>query len=264
MRAWGILGASALLLASCSGADSDTPQGDFRVVVEYDSTMSVATFAVAAVSADGEDVWARSEHDAPLDLDPPGIRQAELQFERPAEGNLTVLVDGLSGEGAVVGSGRLEVLVDAELESVQVRLGAPVVCGDGQKLGREQCDDGGAEAGDGCSALCMIEPGWTCEGIPSRCGRCGDGTQSAGEQCDDGNMNNNDSCAQCRLNNFDTVFGPTSTGTSAVFAGALEAGSSRFVKVKLSAPGVIVVETGVPTIGLCDGMNGVNDTRVIL
>lgn len=195
MRAWGILGASALLVASCSGSDGDTPQGDFRVLVQYDSTMSVATFAVAAVTADGVDVWARSEHDAPLFLDPPGIRQAELRFERPAEGSLTVLVDGLSGEGAVVGSGRLEVVVDAELESVQVRLGAPVVCGDGQRLGREQCDDGDAEPGDGCSALCMVEPGWSCEGIPSRCGRCGDGTQSAGEQCDDGNNDDGDGCS---------------------------------------------------------------------
>jgi len=27
---------------------------------------------------------------------------------------------------------------------------------------RWQCDDGGAEDGDGCSALCQVEPSWTC------------------------------------------------------------------------------------------------------
>ena len=35
-------------------------------------------------------------------------------------------------------------------------------CGDGIKSGPETCDDGNATAGDGCSAECQQEPGYTC------------------------------------------------------------------------------------------------------
>jgi len=36
------------------------------------------------------------------------------------------------------------------------------VCGDAQLTGTEQCDDGNAQSGDGCSATCKIEPGYSC------------------------------------------------------------------------------------------------------
>jgi cysteine-rich repeat protein len=38
------------------------------------------------------------------------------------------------------------------------------VCGDGQRLGNEQCDDGNRRDGDGCSASCQIEKGFKCLG----------------------------------------------------------------------------------------------------
>jgi cysteine-rich repeat protein len=43
------------------------------------------------------------------------------------------------------------------------------VCGDGVVEPGEQCDDGNATSGDGCSATCQIESGWTCTGQPSAC-----------------------------------------------------------------------------------------------
>jgi cysteine-rich repeat protein len=43
-----------------------------------------------------------------------------------------------------------------------------VVCGDGMIVGNEMCDDGNANAGDGCAG-CNIEPGWLCSGQPSTC-----------------------------------------------------------------------------------------------
>lgn len=43
------------------------------------------------------------------------------------------------------------------------------VCGDSLIQGVETCDDGGQTAGDGCSATCQIETGWTCTGEPSTC-----------------------------------------------------------------------------------------------
>jgi len=48
---------------------------------------------------------------------------------------------------------------------------SPVVstCGDGVIGAPEACDDGDETPGDGCDAICQIEPGWTCEGEPSVC-----------------------------------------------------------------------------------------------
>ena len=48
------------------------------------------------------------------------------------------------------------------------------VCGDGALHG-EACDDGNTTPGDGCSAVCAVEDGFTCEGEPSVCGDDADG-----------------------------------------------------------------------------------------
>jgi len=42
-------------------------------------------------------------------------------------------------------------------------------CGDGVRDGDELCDDGATTAGDGCSATCIVESGYTCSGSPSTC-----------------------------------------------------------------------------------------------
>jgi len=44
-------------------------------------------------------------------------------------------------------------------------------CGDGVLAGAEACDDGNADAGDGCSATCTVDMGWACSGQPSSCSR---------------------------------------------------------------------------------------------
>ena len=109
-------------------------------------------------------------------------------------------------------------------------------CGDGVVSGAETCDDGGTTSGDGCSASCTVESGFTCASAPSSCSttcgdsitagsetcdngdnnsdapnavcrtncgalRCGDGIQDSGEGCDDGNDNNNDSCLSTCVQN---------------------------------------------------------------
>ena len=51
----------------------------------------------------------------------------------------------------------------------------------------EACDDGNVADGDGCSAICTVEP------------VCGDGELDSGEQCDDGNLLDTDAClSDCR------------------------------------------------------------------
>jgi MYXO-CTERM domain-containing protein len=47
-------------------------------------------------------------------------------------------------------------------------------CGDGRVQGGEECDDRNTTSGDGCSAGCVVEPGFVCSGEPSRCGTCMD------------------------------------------------------------------------------------------
>jgi len=45
-------------------------------------------------------------------------------------------------------------------------------CGDGVRVGREQCDDGNLNDGDGCSKLCTVEGGFAC--APKQLGAGGD------------------------------------------------------------------------------------------
>ncbi|HMA96830.1 MAG TPA: DUF4215 domain-containing protein [Polyangiaceae bacterium] len=62
------------------------------------------------------------------------------------------------------------------------------VCGDKKISGTENCDDGNAVAGDGCSNACRVESGWTCPFLGARCvaSQCGDGLRIGAETCDDG------------------------------------------------------------------------------
>ena len=65
------------------------------------------------------------------------------------------------------------------------------VCGDGQREGTEECDDGNNASGDGCTNTCVLEP------------YCGDGVVDVAEECDDGNNAAGDSCsAACAIEPF--------------------------------------------------------------
>ena len=74
-------------------------------------------------------------------------------------------------------------------------------CGDGVVVSGEECDDGNVDDGDGCSADCRVETGWSCTGAPSRCeSSCGNGVIVGQEECDDGNVDDGDGCsADCRV-----------------------------------------------------------------
>lgn len=37
-------------------------------------------------------------------------------------------------------------------------------CGDGKNYNMVQCDDGNTRDGDGCSSICVAEPGYRCRG----------------------------------------------------------------------------------------------------
>jgi fibro-slime domain-containing protein len=75
-------------------------------------------------------------------------------------------------------------------------------CGDGVLDAGEQCDDGNARPGDGCSGACQIEPGWACPTPGQPCVKiwvCGNGRVDPGEQCDDNNTVSGDGCSSTCL-----------------------------------------------------------------
>ena len=60
------------------------------------------------------------------------------------------------------------------------------LCGNGIRDTGEDCDDGNAQDGDGCSTACDVERGWSCdEATPNHCATsCGDGIAAGAEACD--------------------------------------------------------------------------------
>jgi len=75
-----------------------------------------------------------------------------------------------------------------------------LVCGNGARSPDEECDDGDADDGDGCSAACLVEAGWLCVTPGHPCAPiCGDGVVLGAEECDDGDLEKDDGCnAGCR------------------------------------------------------------------
>ena len=67
------------------------------------------------------------------------------------------------------------------------------VCGNGVVESDEDCDDGNAKSGDGCSASCRNECRWF--GANGIFDVCGDGIRDPGERCDDGNTVSGDGCS---------------------------------------------------------------------
>jgi cysteine-rich repeat protein len=127
-------------------------------------------------------------------------------------------------------------------------------CGDRAVTGSETCDDGNTGGGDGCSAGCLAEPGWACQGEPSACAVvCGDGIRLPQEVCDDGNTVGADGCSPVCLaepghvfeaepNTRDQPNGPYPFPV--VFHGAITpVGDVDHVVVETTAPGSLKVET---------------------
>jgi cysteine-rich repeat protein len=112
------------------------------------------------------------------------------------------------------------------------------VCGNGgAPEPGEQCDDGNAESGDGCSATCQIEI-------------CGDAIVSGPEACDDGNTADGDGCdAACLLEPdaaaCQAAVGKAGTAYAAARTKALDRCRALWIAGKLpalSAPGECLAE----------------------
>jgi cysteine-rich repeat protein len=91
--------------------------------------------------------------------------------------------------GATVAAGSKTLIctvADAEARSSAAPIFVEVlaVCGDGRMEGIEGCDDDDTDAGDGCSATCTVETGYSCTGTtPSVCTDIDECTTNA-DNCD--------------------------------------------------------------------------------
>lgn len=92
--------------------------------------------------------------------------------------NFVFQLGGSAGAGtptqpAVCGNGQIEPGEqcdgDSECTSSCTVINSPAVCGNGIVEGTEGCDDGNTANGNGCSSICEVESGWTCDGNPSVC-----------------------------------------------------------------------------------------------
>jgi cysteine-rich repeat protein len=169
--------------ASCTDAKTVTDENvtGLRLRVEFDASITVDRLRVMGMYGDA--VIPTTEFPAP----PRALSSGEtlvIVFPAGSGGSTaTVRVDGFSGStpsGTGMGSTGLS---EGNLVDLTVTLAVPTVCGDGNVEAPEACDDAGTMAGDGCSAMCTVETGWTCEGNPSVCSppECQNGVDDDGD-----------------------------------------------------------------------------------
>ncbi len=137
---------------------------------------------------------------------PPGVST----FVPPEDaGNVSPGVDATtpvdSGPGIQVGtSGPDATVVDGCAGGACDDATPTPLCGDSMIEPGEQCDDGNANSGDGCSSSCQLETGYHCQTPGSPCTKidlCGNGVLDLPQEtCDDGNANSGDGCsATCQV-----------------------------------------------------------------
>jgi fibro-slime domain-containing protein len=118
------------------------------------------------------------------------IQVKDVASDVVKEGPVVVVVN-LDGASARDG-GTPTCTTDASDNCIQV------ICGDGKLEGSEECDDGNADSGDGCTSGCKIESDHVCPVVGTLCVStvvCGDGRISGNEVCDDYNTKDGDGCS---------------------------------------------------------------------
>jgi cysteine-rich repeat protein len=162
-----------------------------------------------------------------------------LTYRNLPAGTYSVLVDGYSTTSA----GTYTLAVHGE----------PSTCGNGTLELGESCDDHNTAPGDGCSATCTIEPGYTCTTTsPSVCtSTCGNGTLDTGEECDSGGVTDDRCTADCHLvfdtaeteNNNDAAHAQVITPVHHIIEGSLPIGDLDVYQFTLTAPSIVEIET---------------------
>jgi cysteine-rich repeat protein len=118
------------------------------------------------------------------------------------DGTALSAAKGLAAGTYTVRVARSTLGTQSPVPAYDLRIQILSTCGNGTIEPTEACDDGNVAAGDGCSATCAVEAGFSCSGSPSSCLTiaCGNGVVQTGETCDDGNTGAGDGCdATCHL-----------------------------------------------------------------
>ncbi len=212
-------------VALAGGAVTFTPAADFSGTASFSYTLTDGTaidtgVVTVTVTAVDDAPVAGDDTDGTLADTALVIPHAELlandtDLDGPAL-SITAVQDPVNGTAALgattvtftpspgfTGAASFDYVVSdgtlTDVGTVTVTVDAAAVCGDGVIASPEGCDDDNDDPGDGCSATCQLETGWTCTGAPSACTPiCGDGLTVGPEPCDDGDLDDTDGCtAQC-------------------------------------------------------------------
>lgn len=137
---------------------------------------------------------------------------------------------------------------------------ASAVCGDGMLDIGETCDDGNTENGDGCSDVCQVEDGWTCEDpVPPN----PDGTNVVADWSFEGGVPNAEWDAfssftgipgfpLCGPDNGCPAAGVATTGDWSVWIGGLSSGVTSTVSQTINIPSTALTMTLQSLRGVCD------------
>ena len=157
--------------------------------VDFDLEAEVAVVTIETGDGTGGCPLTRDTRIQLYLVDADGI--ASLQADDDDSG-----VDGCSRIVRLLGGGHYRVSVRSGdglslgAYVLTLQTGVCVGCGDSTLSAGEQCDDGNAQSGDGCTDTCQVENCWTCQGSPSSC------SATTGAPCDDGLFcNGSDSCS---------------------------------------------------------------------
>ena len=179
---------AATLESVCLGADQEQPDPKGKIRIACQAKVLNATFgcAQAGVSL----TTAFPPCGAATDADLMTCLDARMRCHACELANA---VDGLAKDCDLADDGN-----DANNSCDE-----PTTCGDLLVDGRETCEDGNVTSGDGCSAACQVENGWSCTGLPATCTPvCGDSLIVGTESCDDGGTVNGDGCSStCQVEN---------------------------------------------------------------
>lgn len=182
-----------VLAVSCTDANTvvDDTATAIDVTVQLDPALAIDQLRISG-TRDGVEAFETGVLPSTPRLLGAGETFAIVLREDLDGASLLVRIDGLAA-GAVVSSGGSVVTVRArDLTRTQIALGEPAVCGDAiVRAQLEACDDANTASGDGCSASCFVEDGWTCTTAagPSTCTSgfaCSDGVDNDGDGAMDG------------------------------------------------------------------------------
>jgi cysteine-rich repeat protein len=170
----------ALLGTTCSSTRTQSGLTGLDLTVRWAPSVSLDQLAIAGVQGGAPAFAPITVPDPPRPLAPQNESLVVLLPDSLAGDSVFVRIDGCA-QSRVQASGAATVqLTKGQVAKLDITLGDPAVCGDGQiTAGVEQCGDGNTRDGDGCSSICSIEPGWTCSGTPSTCTRTDGGTPQA-------------------------------------------------------------------------------------